>query len=140
MFASKENYTLDLTKLIENLTLLAVVYWCSVICLLKDVNWWLFKLMHLLVKCIVLDNLWFSRLPMKAATSLCIPVSCWMCQCNANWEGRRTATCCLSADMRCPIDWMVHVKDANCFDGMQPGHVKMCGCLAKGIFAVSEVN
>jgi len=39
MFASKENYTLDLTKLIENLTLLAVVYWCSVICLLKDVNW-----------------------------------------------------------------------------------------------------
>lgn len=55
------------------------------------------------LRCIVVDNFWFSMLPIKLFATMPVQGSQWICQCNANWVGRRTATYCPLADTHCPV-------------------------------------
>jgi hypothetical protein len=82
-------------------------------------------------RCIVVNNLWFSMLSIKVSATMPVQGSRWMCQCNANWVGRRTAACCLLAGIHCPVSWVVRVREANCLVGLLSSHVEVCVCLTK---------
>lgn len=105
-----------------------ICFWCvwCFVCLYTRTDDCLHSCTFLL-RCIVLDNLWFLMLPSKVAATMPVPVSQWMGQCDANWAGRRTAACYLLADTHCSLDWMVRVEEVKCLVGMSP---RPCRCVA----------
>lgn len=119
-----------ITHEFKALNLFSVVQNIYLMCLVLCFYTWTDDCLHLctfLLRCIVSDNLWFLMLPSKVAATMLVPVPQWMDQCDANWAGRRTATCYLLAVTHRPLDWLVWAEEVKCLVGMLP---TLCQCMA----------
>jgi hypothetical protein len=94
------------------------------------------------LRCIVVDNFCFSMLPIKVSATMPVQGAQGICQCNANWAGRRTATCCLLAEnpLSCQLSGSSRGSELPCWNATQPCGGMLLSDKTESCLEVNEIQ